>query len=162
RIGVLVGPDGVFMVDASYASVTDKVVAAIRQVNAGPIRFLVNTHSHPDHTGGDANFARLGALVIAREEARIDIARPLPAIAAAAAAGATSPDDDPNRLPVLTFSLGGPVKVHFDGETIDIIAVPASHTDGDAIIRFENADVMMIGDFYRSYGYPFADTMTGG
>jgi cyclase len=70
RIGVLAGPDGIFMVDAQYAQITDKVVAAIRKISSEPIRFLVNTHVHVDHTGGDANFVKLGAVLFAREELR--------------------------------------------------------------------------------------------
>src|SRR6202158_1038365 len=70
RIGVLAGPDGIFMVDAQYAQLTDKVVAAIKQISPAPIRFLVNTHLHVDHTGGNANFAKMGVTIFAREELR--------------------------------------------------------------------------------------------
>ena len=75
RIGVLAGPDGIFMVDAQYAQITDKVVAAIRKISSEPIRFLVNTHVHVDHTGGDANFVKLGAVLFAREELREEMLR---------------------------------------------------------------------------------------
>src|SRR5216117_773833 len=77
RIGVLAGPDGIFMVDAQYAQITDKVVAAIRKISAEPIRFLVNTHLHGDHTAGNANFVKMGALLFAREELREEMSRPL-------------------------------------------------------------------------------------
>ena len=76
RIGVLAGPDGIFMVDAQYAQITDKVVAAIRKISSEPIRFLVNTHVHPDHTAGNANFVKMGALLFAREELREELLRP--------------------------------------------------------------------------------------
>ena len=76
RIGVLAGPDGIFMVDAQYAQITDKVVAAIRKISPEPIRFLVNTHVHPDHTAGNANFVKMGALLFAREELREEMLRP--------------------------------------------------------------------------------------
>jgi cyclase len=161
RIGVLVGPDGVFMVDATYAPLTDKVVAAIRKLSPAPIRFLVNTHSHPDHTGGSPNFARIGAIVLAREEARQTMAQPLPPAIAAAIGNAASLTD-PLRLPVVTYGRGDQLKFRMNGETIDVIGIPAAHTDGDSIVRFEKADVIMIGDFYRNYGYPFADAAHGG
>ncbi len=76
RIGVLAGPDGIFMVDSQYAQITDKVVAAIRKISPEPIRFLVNTHVHPDHTAGNANFVKMGALLFAREELREELSRP--------------------------------------------------------------------------------------
>src|SRR5712671_7974975 len=92
RIGVLTGPDGIFMVDAQYAQITDKVVASIRKISSEPIRFLVNTHVHGDHTAGDANFVKMGALLFAREELREEMSRP--------------PGGDPARLPVITYGMG--------------------------------------------------------
>jgi cyclase len=154
RIGVLAGPDGIFMVDSQYAQVTDKVAAAIRKISPEPIRFLVNTHVHPDHTAGNANFVKMGALLFAREELREELSRP--AGRGNAAAG------DPARLPVVTYGMGDPVKLRLNGEIIDLIPVRAAHTGGDTMIRFENADAIMIGDFYRNYGYPFIDTNNGG
>src|SRR5450755_5199074 len=95
RIGILAGPDGIFMVDAQYAQITDKVVAAIRKISPEPIRFLVNTHVHPDHTAGNANFVKMGALLFAREELREEMLRP-------PANGSAAPARDPARLPVVT------------------------------------------------------------
>jgi glyoxylase-like metal-dependent hydrolase (beta-lactamase superfamily II) len=158
RIAVLAGPDGVLMVDASYAQETPAIVAAIQAITPAPIRFLVNTHAHPDHTGGNANFAKLGALIFASETARTGIEKPLPPFARAIAA----PDTDPTRLPVVTYGVGAPIKLRLDGELVDIIAVAPAHTDGDTIVRFEHADVIMVGDFYRNYGYPFVDAAYGG
>jgi cyclase len=157
RIGVLAGPDGIFMVDSQYAQITDKVVAAIRKISSGPIRFLVNTHVHPDHTAGNANFVKMGALLFAREELRDEMLRP----PARPGAGNAAPGD-PARLPVVTYGVGDPVKLRLNGEIVDLIPVRAAHTGGDTMIRFENADVIMIGDFYRNYGYPFIDTNNGG
>jgi len=156
RIGVLAGPDGIFMVDAQYAQITDKVVAAIRKISPEPIRFLVNTHVHPDHTAGNANFVKMGALLFAREELRDEMVRP------PARAGGNQPAGDPARLPVVTYGMGDPVKLRMNGEIVDLIPVRAAHTGGDTMIRFENADAIMIGDFYRNYGYPFIDTNNGG
>jgi len=155
RIGVLAGPDGIFMVDAQYAQITDKIVAAIRKISPEPIRFLVNTHVHGDHTAGNANFVKMGALLFAREELREEMLRP-------PAAGSPAPARDPARLPVVTYGMGDPLKLRLNGEVVDLIPVRAAHTGGDTMIRFENADVIMIGDFYRNYGYPFIDTNNGG
>ena len=158
RIGVLAGPDGIFMVDAQYAQITDKVAAAIRKISPEPIRFLVNTHVHGDHTAGNANFVKMGALLFAREELREQLSRP----PAQAGNGKQAPARDPARLPVVTYGMGDPVKLRLNGEIVDLIPVRAAHTGGDTMIRFENADVIMIGDFYRNYGYPFIDLNNGG
>jgi len=157
RIGVLAGPDGIFMVDAQYAQLTDKVVAAIRQISPAPIRFLANTHVHGDHTGGDANFAKMGVTIFAREELREEMLHPPPS-----ANGNPAPARDPATLPVVTYGLGSSVKFHMNGEVVDLIPVRAAHTGGDTMVRFENANAVMIGDFYRNYGYPFIDTSNGG
>src|SRR5215510_15050284 len=84
RIGILAGPDGIFMVDAQYQQIGDKVLAAIRKIDGGPIRFLVNTHVHADHTAGNATFAKLGAVILAREELREAMTRTTPNIAVGA------------------------------------------------------------------------------
>ena len=163
RIGVLAGPDGVFMVDAQYEPLTDKVLAAIRQISPAPIRFLVNTHVHGDHTGGNANFAKMGVTIFAREELREELAHPVtPGIELPAPNGNPAPPPDPASLPVVTYGLGSTVKFHMNGEIIDLIPVRAAHTGGDTMIRFENANAIMIGDFYRNYGYPYIDTNNGG
>src|SRR5258708_5481463 len=109
KIGVLPGPDGIFMVDAQYAQITDKVVAAIRKISSEPIRFLVNTHVHGDHTAGNANFVKMGALLFAREDLREELSRP--------PATTPAPARDPARLPVVTYGLGDPVKLRLNGET---------------------------------------------
>src|SRR6185436_8870934 len=156
RIGILTGPDGIFMVDAQYLQIGEKVLAAIRRIDQGPIRFLVNTHVHGDHTAGNATFAKTGAVILAREELREAMTR-TPANLAA-----NAPARDPARLPVLTYGMGDPLRLRMNGETVELIPVRAAHTGGDTVVRFVNADVIMIGDFYRNFGYPFIDAANGG
>src|ERR1700712_1684051 len=141
RIGLLVGPDGVLMVDAQYAPLGDKVLAAIRKLSNAPIKYLVDTHEHPDHTGGNPTFAKLGATIFAREETREELAV-VPPPPVVKAIGDAADFTDPARLPSVTYGLGSLVKIYLDGETVDLIPVVASHTDGDTIVRFEQADVM--------------------
>jgi glyoxylase-like metal-dependent hydrolase (beta-lactamase superfamily II) len=110
------------MVDSQYLQIGDKVLAAIRKIDNGPIRFLANTHVHGDHTAGNATFAKLGAVIFAREELREGMARPL----AAARGGADT--RDPARLPVVTYGMGEPVRFRMNGETVELIPVRAAHT----------------------------------
>jgi cyclase len=156
RIGVLAGPDGVLMVDAQYGELADKVLAAIRRISSASIRFLVNTHIHRDHTGGNAKFAKLGATIFAREELREGMGK------ARSVNGNPAPASDPAAIPVVTYGLGEPVRIHLNGEIVDLIPIRAAHTGGDTSIRFENANAIMIGDYYRNFGYPFIDIANGG
>src|SRR5262249_31633852 len=146
---ILDGPDGIFMVDAQYLQLGDKVTAAIRKISSRPIRFLVNTHVHGDHTAGDATFVKMGATLLAREELRDELLR-------------TAAAKDVAGIPSVTYGLGSPLKFRMNGEIVDVIPVRAAHTGGDTMIRFETANVIMIGDFYRNYGYPYIDTINGG
>jgi cyclase len=157
RIGVLAGPDGVLMVDAQYAELGDKVLAAIRRISSAPIRFLVNTHIHRDHTAGNAKFAKLGATIFAREELRVGMSG-----AARSLNGNPAPASDPAAIPVVTYGMGEPVRLHLNGEIVDLVPIRAAHTGGDTMIRFEHANAIMIGDYYRNFGYPFIDINNGG
>jgi cyclase len=146
-VGILTGPDGIFMVDSQYAQVSEKLVAAIKKISSDPIRFMANTHIHPDHTAGNPFFGKMGVVIFAREELRGQMVRP---------------GRDPAGYPVVTYGMGAPVTLHLNGETVDLIPVRAAHTSGDTMIRFQNANVIMIGDFYRNFGYPFIDRANGG
>jgi cyclase len=157
RMGVLAGPEGILLIDAQYAQLSDKVLAAIRKIDNGPIRFLVNTHIHRDHTAGNAFFAKQGAVIFAREELRDGMVR----LSQAPNAG-SNPVANPAGFPVVTYGMGPPVKIHLNGETVDFIPIRAAHTGGDTNIKFEKANVLFIGDFYRNYGYPFIDIANGG
>jgi cyclase len=157
RIGVLAGPDGILMIDSQYAQLGDKVLAAVRRINPGPIRFMVNTHIHRDHTAGNAYFAKQGAVILAREELREGMVRLSKAPNASA-----NPVANPAGFPVVTYGMGPPVKIHMNDEVVDFIPIRAAHTGGDTNIKFEKANVLFIGDFYRNYGYPFIDLNNGG
>ena len=157
RIGVLAGPDGILMIDSQYAQLNEKVLAAVRKIDSGPIRFLVNTHIHRDHTAGNAFFARQGAVIFAREELRDGMVR-----LSQAPNAASNPVANPAGFPVVTYGMGPPVKIRMNGEVVDFIPIRAAHTGGDTNIKFEKANVLFIGDFYRNYGYPFIDINNGG
>src|SRR5437667_10802431 len=157
RIGVLAGPDGVLMIDSQYTQLTDKVLAAIRKISNGPIRYLVNTYIHRDHTAGNAFFAKQGAVIFAREELRDGMVRLSQAPNASA-----NPVANPAGFPVITYGMGAPVKIRMNAEVVHFIPIRAAHTGGDTNIKFENANVLFIGDFYRNYGYPYIDINNGG
>jgi glyoxylase-like metal-dependent hydrolase (beta-lactamase superfamily II) len=161
RIAVLFGPDGILMVDSQDEELHEKVLKTIRTFSSAPIRILVNSHIHSDHTGGNPFFAKQGALIYSREELREEMLHP-----PRQGNGSPAPAPDPAGVPVVTYPLGTPgapaVTIHLDGEVVDLIPVPASHTGGDTVIRFQHANAIYIGDFYRNFGYPFADQANGG
>ena len=154
-IGVLAGPDGVFMVDSQFAPLSEKIIAAIHQISDRPIRFLVNTHVHGDHTGGNENLGKLGVTILAREPLRTRLMHPAPA--ANGTPGVSAPAA---ALPMITYT--GTLTFHINGEDVQLIPIAAAHTDGDTMVRFVHADVIMTGDFYRSVQYPNIDRANGG
>src|SRR6266850_1944026 len=163
RAMVLFGPDGVLMVDSENRQVAEKTLKTIRSFADGPIKVMVNTHIHGDHTGANAFFAKQGALIFSQENLRIEMVRPPPR-----ADGQTAPAPDMAAVPVVTYGYdaaapGEPaVTLNMNGETVDFIPMMPSHTAGDTIVRFRKANVIYIEDFYRNFGYPFADQANGG
>ena len=154
RAGALVGPDGIFMVDAQFPQVTDKIVAELRKVTQEPFKLLVNTHVHGDHTGGNENFAKLGATLMSRPMLRERLAHP------PAGANGAVPTVAPMSLPKLTYDSF--TQIYMNGENIELIPIPRAHTDGDTAVRFPAANVLMTGDVFRSLGYPNIDLGNGG
>ncbi len=163
RAMALFGPDGVLMVDAQNGQVADKTLQAIRSFTNAPIKVLVDTHIHSDHTGANAFFAKQGAVIFSHDNLRSEMVRP-----PARAAGAPAQAPDMTGVPVATYSYnaatpGEPaVTFNMNGEVVDFIPMMPAHTAGDTIVRFRNANVICIGDFYRNFGYPFADQANGG
>jgi len=156
-IGLLAGPDGVFMVDAQFAPLHDKIMAAIRQITPAPVKFVVNTHVHGDHTGGNEGMGKEGATILARGSLRNRLMRPAPA-----ANGQATPATPAPGLPVITYSANSQLAFHMNGEDIQLIPIPNAHTDGDTMVRFVQNDVIMTGDFFRSVQYPNIDRGNGG
>ncbi len=144
NIGLFHGSDGVFLIDDQYAPLTDRIVAAIRDITDAPIRFLVNTHMHPDHTGGNENFGKLGTVIFGHDNVRTQML-------------AAEYQEAP---PVVTFS--DTVSFHINDELVHVFKVPDSHTNGDAYIKFEESNVIHTGDVYRTTTYPYIDTSNGG
>ena len=161
RALALFGPDGVLMVDSQNRQVAEKTLKTLRTFTDGPIRIMVNTHVHSDHTGANAFFAKQGALIYSQENLRNEMMRP-------PRRAANAPPIDMTGVPVVTYrydaaTAGEPaVTFHMNGEIVDFIPMMPSHTAGDTIVRFRNADVIYIEDFYRNFGYPFADHSNGG
>jgi glyoxylase-like metal-dependent hydrolase (beta-lactamase superfamily II) len=156
NLGVSVGADGAFVIDDQYEPLSERLLAAIGELGGKPVRFVLNTHWHLDHTGGNENFAATGAVVLAHENVRTRLERgqlirflerridPAPAAA----------------LPVITFREG--MNLFLNGEEIEVFHAPAAHTDGDSLVYFRTADVLHMGDTYFAGMYPFIDRDSGG
>jgi cyclase len=156
NIGVSAGPNGVILIDDQYAPLTDKIKAAVAAINPGPIRFLLNTHWHPDHSGGNENLGRGGVVIVAHENVR----RRMSVEQFIAAFGWKVPASPEGALPVVTFT--DAVTFYLNGDSISGFHVPPAHTDGDAIVYFRHANVVHMGDIYFEGMYPFIDVASGG
>jgi cyclase len=153
NIGVSVGKDGLLIVDDQFAPLADKIKAALKGLNAGKLEFILNTHWHGDHTGGNEIFGR-EAPVIAHDNVRKRMA------AGQMIRGEQVPPAAPGALPVVTF--GESLSIHFNGEEIKAIHFPKGHTDGDSIIFFTGANVVHMGDEFFAGRFPFVDLESGG
>jgi glyoxylase-like metal-dependent hydrolase (beta-lactamase superfamily II) len=156
NMGLSVGQSGTYLIDDQYAPLTDKILVAIRAITPDPVRFVVNTHWHGDHTGGNENLGKAGALLVAHENVR----RRMSTEQFNAAFNRKTPPSPEGALPVVTFT--DAVSFHWNGDEIRVYHVPPAHTDGDSIVHFVKADVVHMGDVFFNGGYPFVDTSSGG
>jgi glyoxylase-like metal-dependent hydrolase (beta-lactamase superfamily II) len=154
NIGLSVGPDGAFVIDDQFAPLSDKITAAIAKVSPEPVKFLLNTHWHFDHTGGNEAFHAAGAIIVAHDNVRKRLIEGMKS-------EVVNVDPAPEgALPVVTFS--NSVNFYWNGHDIRVVHPSPAHTDGDAIVFFDTAEVVHMGDTYFNGGYPFIDLASGG
>lgn len=153
NIGVSVGDDGIVIVDDQYAPLAPKIEAALRSITDKPIRFILNTHYHGDHTGGNEHFGKT-APIVAHENVRKRLA------SGVTRRGTTTPPAPKGALPVLTFD--ETVTIHLNGEDVRAVHMPHGHTDGDSVIWFTQSNVVHMGDDFFNGFFPFVDQENGG
>lgn len=161
NIAASVGEDGIIIVDDAYAPLADKIQAALKSlgITDKPVRFVINTHYHEDHTGGNVPFGTVGATIIAHD----NVHKRLESGSVGGNGGSIKlrlPPQPQIALPVITFDQD--VSVHFNGEDVRVLHFPAGHTDGDAVIFFPKNNVVHMGDDFVRYGFPFIDVTAGG
>ena len=156
NIGLSIGEDGAFMIDDQFAPLTDKILAAVRTLTDQPVRFLVNTHWHGDHVGGNENMGKAGTIIVAHENVRKRMSTEQ-FMAAFNRRVSASPEA---ALPVVTFT--DAMTFHWNGDDVHVFHVDPAHTDGDSIIHFRNANVLHTGDIFFNGMYPFIDVSSGG
>jgi len=156
NIGVSAGEDGILMVDDQFATLTDKIVKAIGAISSKPIEFVINTHLHGDHTGGNENLAKMGVRIVAHDLVH-DRLKSRTVNRQTGELGRGAPD---SALPDITYD--STLTFHYNGETIRVIKMPAAHTDGDSIVHFTGSNVIHAGDVFRTTTYPVMDLNHGG
>jgi len=156
NIGLMAGDDAAFVVDDQFAPLTPKILAAIKAITPQPVRFVMNTHWHFDHTGGNENMGQAGALIFAHENVR----KRMSTEQFIEALNRKQPASPRGALPVITFN--DTVSFHLNGDSIVVFHVAPAHTDGDAMVMFTKANVVHTGDVFVSAGFPFVDRSSGG
>ena len=156
NIGVSAGEDGVFLIDDEFAPLSQKIMGAVKAISERPIRFLMNTHWHGDHVGGNENFGKAGTVIVAHDNVykRMSVGG---AITLLKQNFAPYPKA---ALPVITFSQSA--TFHLNGDDVTSTHLPPAHTDGDSFVRFAKANVIHTGDVFAAYRYPFIDVESGG
>ncbi len=156
NIGVFAGPDGVVLIDDQFAPLSDKIKAAVAKISDKPIRFVLNTHWHGDHSGGNENFAKSGATIIAQDHSRarmmVKYSNPV--------FGWSADPSPAAALPILTFN--DSLTFHLNGEDVVCFFVPNAHTDGDVVVWFPKENILHAGDVLFTHQYPIIDVGTGG
>jgi cyclase len=156
NVGVSMGPDGAFLVDDQYAPMSPKIQAAVKALGPQPLRFVLNTHWHGDHTGSNEQMGEAGALIVAHENVRVRMSSEQ----FLSFFNERTPPSPARALPVVTFT--DAVTFHINGDEVRAFHVPPAHTDGDAIVHFKKADVIHMGDTFFNGMYPFIDLDSGG
>ena len=155
NIGVSHGEDGTVLIDDQFAPLTPKIQAAVAALGASPVKFLINTHWHGDHSGGNENFGKAGAVIMAHDNVRVRMATdqktPFGEVKASPKVA----------LPVITYA--EVLKLYLNGEEVRVISVPPAHTDGDSVVHWTKSNVIHMGDlFFHKMSYPFVDRSSGG
>lgn len=158
NIGAFIGPEGVLLVDSLFAPLSDKLVAAVGEVTDGEIRFLINTHIHGDHVGGNANLAEMGVLIFAHDNTRLRFLEESSHFPRGG--GSFAPRQPVAARPVVTYN--DAISFHLNGEEVHAFLAPPAHTDGDTFVYFPESDVLHLGDVFRTTSYPIIDKFNGG
>ena len=158
NIGLSVGEDAVFVIDDQFAPLAPKIKAAIARITAKPVQFVLNTHFHFDHTGGNEAFGKDGALIVAHDNVRRRLSRDQ--LISLVNSNTPQPASPKVALPVITVA--GELTFHINGEEVHAFHVPRAHTDGDLVVHFKQSGVVHMGDTFFNGSYPFIDVSSGG